>query len=30
MAGPFPAVVVVYYDSQSGIGLGKSPLRDFA
>jgi dienelactone hydrolase len=29
-SGPFPAVVVVYYDSQSGIGLGKSPLRDFA
>jgi hypothetical protein len=29
-SGPFPAVVVVYYDSQSGIGVGKSPLRDFA
>jgi hypothetical protein len=28
--GPFPAVLVVYYDSQSGIGLGQSPLRDFA
>lgn len=28
--GPFPAVVVVYYESLTGIGLGKSPLRDFA
>lgn len=27
--GPFPAVLVVYYDAQSGIGFG-SPLRDFA
>lgn len=29
-AGPFPAVVVVYYESKTGIGLGKSKLRDFA
>jgi hypothetical protein len=28
--GPFPAVVVVYYDSKTGVGLGKSELRDFA
>lgn len=28
--GPFPAVVVVYYESKTGIGMGKSPLRDFA
>jgi hypothetical protein len=27
--GPFPAVLVVYYDGKTGIGLGK-PLRDFA
>lgn len=26
--GPFPAAVVVYYDAQSGAGLG-TPLRDF-
>lgn len=26
--GPFPAVLVVYYDAQSGVGLG-APLRDF-
>jgi hypothetical protein len=26
--GPFPAVVVVYYDAQTGIGLG-TPLRDY-
>ncbi len=26
--GPFPAVVVPYYDAQSGVGLGV-PLRDF-
>ena len=26
--GPFPAVVVVYYDAKTGIGLGKE-LRDF-
>ncbi len=28
--GPFPAVVVVYYDGLTGIGLGRSELRDFA
>jgi hypothetical protein len=28
--GPFPAVLVVYYDAKTGIGLGKSELRDFA
>lgn len=28
--GPFPAVVVVYYEAKTGIGMGKSPLRDFA
>jgi hypothetical protein len=28
--GPFPAVVVVFYDAKTGIGLGKSPRRDFA
>jgi hypothetical protein len=28
--GPFPAVLVVYYDSQTGIGRGKAELRDFA
>ena len=27
--GPFPAVVVVYYDAKTGAGLGKE-LRDFA
>lgn len=27
--GPFPAVLTVYYDAQSGIGMG-TPLRDFA
>jgi dienelactone hydrolase len=26
--GPFPAVLVVYYDAQTGAGLG-TPLRDF-
>ncbi len=26
--GPFPAVVVVYYDAETGVGLGKE-LRDF-
>jgi dienelactone hydrolase len=26
--GPFPAVLVVYYDAQTGVGLG-SPLRDY-
>ncbi len=29
-AGPFPAVLVVYYEAKTGIGLGKSALRDFA
>jgi Prolyl oligopeptidase family len=28
--GPFPAVLVVYYDAKTGIGLGKAALRDFA
>ncbi len=28
--GPFPAVVVVFYEAKTGIGLGKSKLRDFA
>lgn len=28
--GPFPAAVVVYYESKTGIGQGKSELRDFA
>ncbi len=28
--GPFPAVVVVYYDAKTGIGRGKVGLRDFA
>lgn len=28
--GPFPAVVVVYYEAKTGIGRGKSELRDFA
>lgn len=28
--GPFPAVLVVYYDAKTGIGVGKSELRDFA
>lgn len=27
-AGPFPAVLVVYYDAETGVGLGKE-LRDF-
>lgn len=27
--GPFPAVVVVYYDAQTGVGLG-AKLRDYA
>jgi len=27
--GPFPAVVVVFYDAETGAGLG-TPLRDFA
>ncbi len=28
--GPFPAVLVVYYEAKTGIGEGKEPLRDFA
>lgn len=28
--GPFPAVVVVFYEARTGVGLGKGPLRDFA
>ena len=28
--GPFPAVVVVYYDALTGIGRGKTTGRDFA
>lgn len=28
--GPFPAVLVVFYDAKTGIGLGKAPERDFA
>lgn len=28
--GPFPAVLVVYYEPETGVGLGKAPLRDFA
>jgi hypothetical protein len=28
--GPFPAAIVVFYDSKTGIGEGKAPLRDFA
>jgi len=28
--GPFPAVVVVFYDAATGVGRGKSPQRDFA
>ncbi len=28
--GPFPAVVVVFYDARTGVGLGKAPRRDFA
>ena len=28
--GPFPAVVVVFYDAKTGIGLGKSERCDFA
>jgi len=27
--GPFPAVVVPYYEPETSIGLGKEPLRDF-
>lgn len=28
--GPFPAMVVVYYDAKTGIGQGKAALRDYA
>jgi dienelactone hydrolase len=28
--GPFPAVVVVYYEAKTGVGQGQSELRDFA
>lgn len=28
--GPFPAVLVVYYEPETGVGLGKTELRDFA
>jgi hypothetical protein len=28
--GPFPAVVVVFYDGKTGAGLGDKPRRDFA
>jgi Alpha/beta hydrolase family len=28
--GPFPAVLVVYYDARTGIGEGKAERRDFA
>jgi len=28
--GPFPAVLVVFYDAKSGVGLGKGEFRDFA
>lgn len=28
--GPFPAVLVVFYDAKTGIGLGKTPFCDFA
>lgn len=28
--GPFPGVVVVFYESKTGIGLGKAAFRDFA
>ena len=28
--GPFPAVVVVYYEAKTGVGQGKAQLRDFA
>lgn len=28
--GPFPAVVVVFYEANTAIGKGKGPLRDFA
>ncbi len=28
--GPFPAVLVPYYEPETSIGVGKEPLRDFA
>ena len=28
--GPFPAVVVPYYEPETSIGIGEHPLRDFA
>ncbi len=28
--GPFPAVLVPFYDAETSVGLGKSELRDFA
>ena len=28
--GPFPAVLVVYYEPETSIGVGDQPLRDFA
>jgi len=28
--GPFPAVVVVFYEAKTGVGLGKATMRDFA
>ncbi len=28
--GPFPAVLVVFYDAKTGVGLGKANHRDFA
>lgn len=28
-AGPFPAVLVVYYEPETSVGLGKEGLRDF-
>ena len=28
--GPFPAVVVVYYEAKTGVGQNKNTLRDFA
>ncbi|MBM3981449.1 MAG: sialidase [Planctomycetes bacterium] len=28
--GPFPAVVVVFYEADTGIGKGKGPFRDYA
>lgn len=28
-SGPFPAVLVVYYEPETGVGRGKEPLRDY-